>query len=108
MLRHRVAVMIGSRSIVGVLALLLTVVSANAFQETAPVQPPASGSASETDESGLGLADDDSAAAGGGAIAGGVPNLNFGLELLYGGKSSPDAMPNEDDVGLKGRLKHTF
>lgn len=99
--------MIGSRSIVGVMVLLLTVASASAFQETAPVTP-ASGSASEADESGLGLADDDSVSADSGTITGGVPNLNFGLELLYGGKSSTDATPSEDDVGLKGRLKHTF
>ena len=99
--------MIGSRSIVGILAFLLTVVSAHAFQETSLGQSarPASASSASGDESGLGLAEDDGSPAPG-SVASSVPNLNFGLELLYGGKSSPSVMTNDDPVGL--RLRHTF
>jgi len=96
--------MIGSRSIVGILALLLTIVSAHAFQETAPgqsvVPSPVSG-----DESGLGLAEDDGSPVPG-TVASTAPNLNFGLELLYGGKAAPSVSPDDDPVGL--RLRHTF
>ncbi len=99
--------MIGSRSIVGLFALLLMAVSAHAFQETAPGQTrlPASASSVAGDESGLGLAEEDGSPAPG-SIASSAPNLNFGLELLYGGKTSPSASPDDDPVGL--RLRHTF
>jgi hypothetical protein len=103
--------MSGSRTIVGVLVLLLTVVSADAFQETAPVssEPTTSGTSSTGNESAIGLAEEEEAGDGSiGPSSVGVPNLNFGLELLYGGKTSPDTTTNDDDVGLKGRLKHTF
>lgn len=99
--------MIGSRTIVGMLALLLMVVSAHAFQETAPGQTPVPTSATSAsgDESGLGLADEEGASTPS-SVASGGPNLNFGLELLYGGKASPSAVPDDDPVGL--RLRHSF
>ena len=96
--------MIGSRTTVGMLAFLLMVVSAHAFQETSPGQSARSAAASG-DESGLGLAEEDGSPAPG-SIASRVPNLNFGLELLYGGKASPTVMPADDPIGL--RLRHTF
>lgn len=89
------------------LAFLLMVVSAHAFQETAPGQstPPATASTASGDESGLGLAEEDGSPVPG-SVASSAPNLNFGLELLYGGKGSPSVMPSDDPIGL--RLRHTF
>ena len=80
------------------------VVSAHAFQETSPGQSARSAAASG-DESGLGLAEEEGVTAPG-SVASSFPNLNFGLELLYGGKGSPSVMPDDDPVGL--RLRHTF
>jgi hypothetical protein len=105
--------MLWSRSLFCVVLLLLTMVSAQAFQETVPGQELAGpGSTPPGDESVLGLGPEDApdATAKGaeGLGVGGLPNLDFGLELLYGGTSQAPAgsPPADDDVGL--RLKHTF
>ncbi len=42
-----------------------------------------------------------------------LPKLDFGLELLYGGKGSPDALQfdqhsPENDMQIKGTLSHKF
>jgi hypothetical protein len=110
--------MIKSRSYVFVLALLLTTVGgAKAFQETIQSEAPAGVSSApaspDDDESVLGLdeeADDGTTTSDGEPSTDGAAKFNFGLELLYGGKSqSPSQnVPADDDVGLKGRLKHTF
>ena len=102
----------------GVVVLFLLVVagSAQAFQETAPGQtpavPPPATAPSAAGDSGLGLADDEAPGVNmpeglaGSSIA---PDLDFGLELLYGGRSAPvETGSAEDDAGIKGRLKHTF
>jgi hypothetical protein len=110
--------MMCSRSLVGILLLGLTMASAKAFQETAPASEPAGPAAvteqPQSDESPLGLAGDEqqSETPGSDSVGiGGLPSLNFGLELLYGGKAQPQGGPAADatdDVGVTGRFKHTF
>ncbi len=110
--------MIGSKGLAFWVAFVLAAAgSAQAFQETVPAEvgPPSApqvADPAQTADTGLGLDDDsepgDSAVDNAGSSI--APNLDFGLELLYGGKSSApvDAGPADDDTGLKGRLKHTF
>lgn len=110
--------MIGSKGLVFWVAFVLAVAgSAQAFQETVPaeVAPPSVPQVvapAQTNDTGLGLDEDSESSRANGGTSGSslVPNLDFGLELLYGGKSSApvDAGPSDDDTGLKGRLKHTF
>ena len=99
--------MIGSRSFLFVIVLALAAAgSAKAFQESdfAPstsVQAPAP---PVTDDPSLDLAPSDD------SDPSALPNLDFGLELLYGSKSTAPAGGGsvDDDSGLKGRLTHTF
>ncbi|MEZ5925019.1 MAG: hypothetical protein R3D57_11620 [Hyphomicrobiaceae bacterium] len=83
--------------------------SAEAFQESSPPQVAvAQPAAPPSSESVLGLDEEDTSE--GSPAARGAGSFNFGLELLYGGKtaipSTPD--PTDEDVGLKGRLKTVF
>ncbi len=104
--------MIGSKALAFWVAFVLAAAgSAQAFQETVPAEvgPPAVPrleAPAQAGDTGLGL-DDDSEPGDSGI---GDANLDFGLELLYGGKSSApaDTGPAGDDTGIKGRLKHTF
>jgi len=95
----------------------LTIVSAEAFQETAPAPEPAGPAAvaerPQSEDSPLGLAAEDQDSEGLSAAQsgiGGVSSLNFGLELLYGGRVPPEdsSVEVDDNVGVKGRLRHTF
>lgn len=110
--------MIGSKGLAFWVAFVLAAVgSAQAFQETVPPEVarpaiPRVEAPAQTSDTGLGLDEDSESSSANGDTAGPslVPNLDFGLELLYGGKSSApvDAGPADDDTGLKGRLKHIF
>lgn len=99
--------MIKSRRFSVVLLIALGVGgSAHAFQESAPAPQPNLQLPAEPSETDLGLAPSDDGQTGGSL----VPNLDFGLELLYGNKSSApaDGGTADDDSTFKGRLKHTF
>lgn len=99
-------------------ALVITGSSAYAFQETeVPVTAPERGSDYHDDGTSLGLsgADEDSVTGSNKRslyIPGlgnfkNLPDLDFGLELLY--EDDEGALPMEQDgMGLKGRLKHNF
>jgi hypothetical protein len=107
--------MLWSRSLLFVALVAMTSASAHGFQETVPetsAAPAQSGDpAMSGDDSPLGLAPDDEAETGGSGSASGLglPSLDFGLELLYGGRPAPTTgSPDEGDAGVTGRLKHSF
>jgi hypothetical protein len=103
--------------------------SASAFTETqtppAVVQPAPKGDAAPLqlqkpdDGAGLSLSSPGDAKSGGTELSipgvgkiGTLPKLDFGLELLYGGGTSPGpekpANEQNDDVLIKGTIKHRF
>ena len=108
-------------------SLLWTATSVQAFQEERPadVPPPASAPSA-------GLNDPAAAPGPGGKRApegteitvpgigklGTLPKMDFGLELLYGGNqqrptentdpNNPALTPEDDDLRIRGTMKHTF
>jgi hypothetical protein len=100
--------MLWSRGLTFIAALALMTASAKGFQETMPsaVAPAPAG---DVDESPLGLAPEEDGKGGAGTSIG-PSSLDFGLELLYGSRPAAPATgsPDEGDVGLSGRLKHSF
>lgn len=117
-------VMSGSGSFIkfAVAAALFSVVSqtALAWTETPPAQQPAQPSAQMQGVPGVVIDPAAPQAAiqdqqteinipGIGSV-GVLPKLDFGLDLLYGSNSeeTPDAAPKNDDVIIRGTLKHRF
>lgn len=105
-----------------ILVLMLSTSHAYAFQETevdmGAVRDGAAGLQHNADDgAGLSLPSDDIQSSKKGTIinipglgvVGTLPELNFGLELLYSDEKSKAVEElSDDDLTIKGRLKHNF
>lgn len=101
--------------------LVVAATSALAFQEEKPGSAeqgsPAAGVASEESPAGKSPASGTEVSIPGLGKLGTLPKMDFGLELLYGandGKpvepqpSNPAALPEAEDLTIRGTMKHNF